>query len=78
MRVLVDASALPENRGGVGRYVDELVARLPALGVDAHVAAQPRDLARFAAAWAPDPSTSCPAGPSDPRSGWPGSSPGCR
>lgn len=49
MRVLVDASALPENRGGVGRYVDELVARLPGLGVDIHVAAQPRDVHRFAA-----------------------------
>lgn len=47
MRVLVDASALPENRGGVGRYVDELVARLPDLGVDTHVAAQPRDQGRF-------------------------------
>ena len=49
MRVLVDASALPENRGGVGRYVDELVARLPDLGIDTHVAAQPRDRSRFAA-----------------------------
>jgi glycosyltransferase involved in cell wall biosynthesis len=49
MRVLVDASALPENRGGVGRYVDELVARLPDLGVDTHVAAQPRDRGRFSA-----------------------------
>jgi glycosyltransferase involved in cell wall biosynthesis len=49
MRVLIDASALPENRGGVGRYVDELVARLPGLGVDTHVAAQPRDRGRFAA-----------------------------
>jgi glycosyltransferase involved in cell wall biosynthesis len=49
MRVLVDASALPENRGGVGRYVDELVERLPDLGVETHVAAQRRDLTRFAA-----------------------------
>jgi glycosyltransferase involved in cell wall biosynthesis len=48
VRVLVDASALPEDRGGVGRYVDELVARLPGLGVDTHVAAQPRDRGRFA------------------------------
>ncbi|HEU4997610.1 MAG TPA: glycosyltransferase family 1 protein [Lapillicoccus sp.] len=48
LRVLCDATALPANRGGVGRYVDELVARLPGLGVDTHVAAQPRDRDRFA------------------------------
>jgi glycosyltransferase involved in cell wall biosynthesis len=47
VRVLVDATALPENRGGVGRYVDEIITRLPALGVDAHVVAQRRDLARY-------------------------------
>ena len=50
MRVLIDATALPANRGGVGRYVDEVVTRLPALGVDTHVAAQPRDLERYAGA----------------------------
>ena len=54
MRVLVDATALPENRGGVGRYVDELVGRLPGLGVDTHVAAQPRDRERFAASVGPE------------------------
>lgn len=48
-RVLVDATALPENRGGVGRYVDELVAALPPLGVDVHVAAQPGDVPVYAA-----------------------------
>jgi glycosyltransferase involved in cell wall biosynthesis len=48
LRVLVDATALPADRGGVGRYVDEIVARLPALGADTHVAAQPRDLDRYA------------------------------
>jgi glycosyltransferase involved in cell wall biosynthesis len=50
LTVLCDATALPANRGGVGRYVDELVARLPGLGVETHVAAQPRDRERFAAA----------------------------
>ena len=50
VRVLIDATALPANRGGVGRYVDEVVTRLPALGVDTHVAAQPRDLERYAGA----------------------------
>lgn len=49
VRVLVDATALPPNRGGVGRYVDEIVARLPALGVDVHVAAQSRDRDAYAA-----------------------------
>lgn len=48
VRVLIDATALPENRGGVGRYVDELVTRLPSLGADVHVAAQPRDARRYA------------------------------
>lgn len=42
-RVLIDATALPEYRGGVGRYVDELVARLPHQGCDLVVVAQPRD-----------------------------------
>ncbi|MEP6630406.1 MAG: glycosyltransferase, partial [Lapillicoccus sp.] len=54
LRVLVDATALPENRGGVGRYVDEIVARLPGLGVEAHVAAQPRDRDAYAAQLGPD------------------------
>lgn len=54
LRVLVDATALPENRGGVGRYVDEIVGRLPALGVDTHVAAQPRDHDAYAARLGPD------------------------
>lgn len=48
-RVLMDATALPADRGGVGRYVDELVARLPECGVDLHVAAQRRDALRYAA-----------------------------
>jgi glycosyltransferase involved in cell wall biosynthesis len=49
IRVLLDATALPDSRGGVARYVDELVAHLPAIGVDLHVAAQPRDLQRYVA-----------------------------
>ncbi|MEO3938366.1 glycosyltransferase family 1 protein [Dermatophilaceae bacterium Soc4.6] len=46
--VLVDATALPADRGGVGRYVDELVSRLPGLGLTTHVAAAARDIERFA------------------------------
>ncbi len=49
LRVLIDATALPQDRGGVGRYVDELVSKLPSLGMDVHVAAQPRDHAGYAA-----------------------------
>ena len=47
VRSLVDATALPENHGGVGRYVDEILARLPGLGVDTHVLAQPRDRVHY-------------------------------
>lgn len=50
LRILVDATALPSNRGGVGRYVDEVVARLPALGVETHVVAQPRDVELYVSA----------------------------
>ncbi len=45
--VLLDATAIPADRRGVGRYVEELVRHLPAAGVDLHVAVQARDLAHF-------------------------------
>ncbi|MGV1006982.1 MAG: glycosyltransferase family 4 protein [Dermatophilaceae bacterium] len=48
LRVLVDATALPADRGGVGRYVDALVEALAALGVPVAVIAQARDAQRFA------------------------------
>jgi glycosyltransferase involved in cell wall biosynthesis len=41
--VLVDATAVPIDRGGVGRYVDELLPRLVAAGTDVVVVCQPRD-----------------------------------
>ncbi|MHB8275976.1 MAG: glycosyltransferase family 4 protein [Dermatophilaceae bacterium] len=44
VRVLIDATALPPFRGGVGRYVDELIAHLPQVGVDLHVVCQQRDV----------------------------------
>jgi glycosyltransferase involved in cell wall biosynthesis len=47
VRVLIDASALPPFRGGVGRYVDELIANLPQVGVDVAVVCQPRDVERY-------------------------------
>lgn len=48
MRVLVDATAIPADRGGVGRYVDAIVATLAGRDdVDLAVACQARDLAAF-------------------------------
>ena len=47
--MLIDATALPVNRGGVGRYVDELIAHLPQVGVDTAVVCQPRDVELYTA-----------------------------
>jgi glycosyltransferase involved in cell wall biosynthesis len=44
---LVDATAVPADRGGVGRYVDALVAALDADGTALSVVCQPRDLALY-------------------------------
>lgn len=49
VRVLLDATAVPADRGGVGRYVDGLVPALVRAGVDLSVACQPADTAQFAA-----------------------------
>jgi len=48
-RVLIDATAVPANRGGVGRYVDCLVAALEADGAAPMVVCQPRDAELYAA-----------------------------
>lgn len=48
-RVLVDATAIPEDRGGVGRYVEGLLSGLSALSADLVVACQQRDAERLAA-----------------------------
>ena len=42
-RVLIDATAVPADRGGVGRYVDSLVAALDNDGARVTVVCQPRD-----------------------------------
>jgi glycosyltransferase involved in cell wall biosynthesis len=42
-RILVDATAVPADRGGVGRYVDQLIPALDALGADLVIVAQRRD-----------------------------------
>ncbi|MGM1063201.1 glycosyltransferase family 4 protein [Saccharothrix sp. Mg75] len=41
--MLIDATAVPADRGGVGRYVDSLVAALDADGARLSVVCQPRD-----------------------------------
>ncbi|CRK59739.1 glycosyl transferase, group 1 [Alloactinosynnema sp. L-07] len=51
--VLIDATAVPADRGGVGRYVDSLVAALAADGAALSVVCQPRDT-RLYSELAPD------------------------
>lgn len=46
-RVLIDATAVPADRGGVGRYVDSLVAALDADGARIAIACQQRDGALY-------------------------------
>ena len=48
-RVLLDATAIPAQRGGVGRYVDSLVAALDADGAALSVVCQHHDADMFAA-----------------------------
>ncbi|GAB3452767.1 glycosyltransferase family 1 protein [Actinophytocola sediminis] len=43
-RVLIDATAVPADRGGVGRYVDSLVFALDSDGAAISVVCQPRDV----------------------------------
>ena len=47
-RVLIDATAVPSDRGGVGRYVDSLIAALDADGAAPVVVCQARDTALYA------------------------------
>ena len=47
LRVLIDATAVPANRGGVGRYVDGIVPALVATGLDVVVAVQGGDVEHF-------------------------------
>ncbi|MFI6518863.1 glycosyltransferase family 4 protein [Spirillospora sp. NPDC050679] len=46
-RILLDATAAPADRGGLGRYVDGLLAALHALGADLAVACQRADEQRY-------------------------------
>jgi glycosyltransferase involved in cell wall biosynthesis len=46
-RVLVDATAVPADRGGVGRYVDGLITALSAGGADLAIVCQRADAERY-------------------------------
>jgi glycosyltransferase involved in cell wall biosynthesis len=48
-RVLVDATAVPADRGGVGRYVDGLLAALGSAGADLAIVCQRADAERYSA-----------------------------
>lgn len=48
MHVLLDATAVPADRGGVGRYVDDLVPELARAGVRLTIAIQQRDVDAYA------------------------------
>lgn len=48
-RVLLDATAIPADRGGVGRYVDNLAAAIDGLGAPLSVVCQPADVPVFSA-----------------------------
>ncbi|GAA0999357.1 glycosyltransferase family 1 protein [Subtercola frigoramans] len=50
LTVLLDATSIPANRGGVGRYVENLVPELVKLGVALVVVCQPRDRETFESA----------------------------
>lgn len=47
MRLLLDATAVPADRGGVGRYVDELVPQLVTTGMELMIVAQGRDVEHY-------------------------------
>ena len=66
LRVLVDATAVPADRGGVGRYVDALLPALARAGVELVVATQRRDV-DLVAALVPDAEVVAAPGPADRR-----------
>lgn len=55
VRVLLDATAVPEDRGGVGRYVDNLIPALARAGVDLRVVCQASQIEHYAALGGTDP-----------------------
>jgi glycosyltransferase involved in cell wall biosynthesis len=55
LRVLLDATAVPPNRGGVGRYVDNLIPALVRAGVDVRIVCQRHDAAHYSELSGADP-----------------------
>jgi glycosyltransferase involved in cell wall biosynthesis len=55
LRVLLDATAVPADRRGVGRYVDNLVPALARAGVEIRVACQPQDVEHYGVLSGTDP-----------------------
>jgi glycosyltransferase involved in cell wall biosynthesis len=53
--VLLDATAVPPDRRGVGRYVDNLVPALARAGVQIRVACQPQDVEHYGVLSGTDP-----------------------
>ncbi|MGY5885418.1 glycosyltransferase family 4 protein [Modestobacter lacusdianchii] len=49
VRVLVDVTAIPQDRGGVGRYLDGVLPELGQRDLRLGIVAQPHDVASFAA-----------------------------
>jgi glycosyltransferase involved in cell wall biosynthesis len=47
LRVLIDATPIPPQRGGVGRYVEEVVRALSKLPLDIVIVCQPHDVKLF-------------------------------
>ncbi len=60
VRVLLDATAVPPDRGGVGRYVDELVPALARTGIEVVVACQAQDADHYGTLSGRDPVTAPP------------------
>jgi glycosyltransferase involved in cell wall biosynthesis len=55
VRVLIDATAVPADRRGVGRYVDNLIPALVRADVGVRVACQPHDTAHYGRLSAAEP-----------------------
>jgi glycosyltransferase involved in cell wall biosynthesis len=55
VRVLLDATSVPADRGGVGRYVDNLIPALVRIGVDVRVTCKPQEIAHYAELSAAEP-----------------------
>ena len=77
LRVLVDATDVPTDRGALGRYVDGLIGALAATDVSLAVTCQLSDAERYSGVPVP-PSSPGRSGSGTGRSGSPGSRAACR